>query len=363
MRPEAVCRRLTSIALALALLTLTSCGGGGGGGSSAPPTPGSKLFFTDGGNRALISSINPTPTTSLSIDRVVQGPATGLGTFVGGILSIPSIALDAPADRLYVATQGNTFIFDNVSQANGNVPPTRTMGATINTGGGFHTVNFFQISLDTVNSILYTVDFRGEVHVFNNPTTPAGASTVVRIISPDLGATTVLTTFGLAIDVSNNMLYVGAVFSGTGSSNIIVFNDASTAGTAPTTTTPLAPNRTLTFAQAIGSFFLDTAHDRLYAAQFDGKILVFDNVSQLISGPITANRTIDPGDGVQNHIFVDTSRDKLYAVANAVFPGRGALIIVDNASTVNGNTDLPGFENAFIFNVTNIALSAVAVKP
>src|SRR5260221_7050783 len=103
MRPEAVCRRLTSIALALALLTLTSCGGGGGGGNSAPPPPGSKLFFTDGGNRALISSINPTPTTSLSIDRGVPGPATRFGTVVGGILSIPSIPLDAPAGPLYLA--------------------------------------------------------------------------------------------------------------------------------------------------------------------------------------------------------------------------------------------------------------------
>ena len=158
------------------------------------------------------------------------------------------------------------------------------------------------------------------------------------------------------------MLYVGAVFSGTGSSDITVFNDASTAGTAPTTTTPLAPNRTLTFTQAIGSFFLDTLHDRLYAAQFDGQILVFDNASLLASGPITPNRTFNLGDAVQNFIFVDTSRDKLYAVANAPLGGRGALIIIDNASTANDAAP-PVTGNAFIFTVSNIALSAVAVKP
>jgi len=362
MRSASVSRRWRTIGLALALLALASCGGGGGGGSSTPPNPGSKLFFTDGGNRALISIINPTPTASFSVDRVVEGAATGLGTAVGDVLSIPSIALDAPADRLYVATQGNTIIFDNVSQADGNVPYTRAMGATINTGGGNRAVNFFRISLDAVNSRLYTVDPFGEVHVFNNPTTPAGATTVVRIITPDTGTATISTTFGLAIDVGKDMLYLGANFSG--SSNIIVFNNASTAGTGPTTTSPLAPNRTLTFAQGIGSFFLDTAGDRLYAAQSDGKILVFDNASTLASGPITPNRTIDPTDGVQNFIFVDTSRNKLYAVANAVSPGRGALIIIDNASTVSGDTgSLPGFQNAFVFDVTNIALSAVAVKP
>src|SRR5690349_11034047 len=165
MQSTIACKRGRGIALALAFLALASCGGGGGGDSGPP---GSKLFFTDGGNRALVSSINPTPTTTLTVDRVVQGPATGLGTTVGDILSIPSIALDAAANRMYVATQGNTFIFDNVSQADGNILPTRTMGASINPGGtGNRFVNFFHISLDANHSVLYTVDFSGEVHVFN----------------------------------------------------------------------------------------------------------------------------------------------------------------------------------------------------
>ena len=358
MKSAIACRRWSSIGLALAFLALASCGGGGGGGNSGPP--GSKLFFTDGGNRALVSSINPTPTTTFNVDRVVFGAATGLGTTVGDILSIPSIALDAAANRMYVATQGNTFIFDNVSQADGNIAPTRTMGATINTGPpGNRAVNFFHISLDATHSILYTVDPTGEVHVFNNPTTPAGATTVARLINPDTGTTTITTTFGLAIDVGKDMLYLGADISG-GGSNILVFNNASTIGTAPTTITPVTPTRTLTFAQAVGSFFLDTAGDRLYAAQFDGTILVFDHASQLTSGPVTAVRTIDPTNGVQNYIFVDTGRDKLYAVSGT----QGFLIVVNNASTVNGNTfALPGFQTAFFFNVTNIALSAVAVAP
>jgi hypothetical protein len=236
------------------------------------------------------------------------------------------------------------------------------MSATINTGApGNRAVNFFHISLDAVNSRLYSVDFNGEVHVFNNPTTLAGATTVARLINADLGATTITFTSGLAIDVGRDMLYLGADFSG-GGSNIIVFNNASTAGTAPTTITPLAPNRTLSFAQGVGSFFLDTAGDRLYVSQFNGVVLVFDNASLLASGAPAPSRTIDMLNVVQNYIFVDTSRNKLYAVANdpVVANNRGVLNIIDNASTAN-DPNVAGI--AVFVTATNIELSAVAVAP
>jgi len=103
-------------------------------------------------------------------------------------------------------------------------------------------------------------------------------------------------------------------------------------------------------------------HDRLYAAQFDGKVLVFDNASTLITGTPTPNRTIDLLDGVDNFIFVDTSRDKLYAVGNDPNPANNdsVLNIVDNASTA----DEPNVMGLFVFlRATNIRLSAVAVKP
>src|SRR6267142_2242334 len=96
-----------TIGPALALLAVASCGGGGGGGDSGPP--GSKLFIVDGGNHAIVSMINPTPSigSTISIDRVVQGSSTGLGTAGGtpSISSIPSVALDAAGDRLFAATQ------------------------------------------------------------------------------------------------------------------------------------------------------------------------------------------------------------------------------------------------------------------
>lgn len=365
---SSISRRWGALGLALALLALVSCGGGGGGGSSSPTTPPSKMFIVDGGNRAIPSFVNAAPTTSFPVDRLVEGTHTLLGPVPGDILSIPGIALDAASDRLYVATQGNTLIFDNISTADGDVAPTRIMGATIDTGTGNRGVNFAHIDIDTTHSVLYSVDFSGEAHVFNNPTTQAGASTVARIIKPDLGANTVATTFGLAIDVGRDMLYVGAAFSGFGS-NIIVFNSASVAGTAPapggapTTVTPVAPTRTLSFAQGVGSFYLDTGNDRLYASQNNGIVLVFDNASALTTGTPTANRTINLGATVQFYVFVDKSRNKLYAVTSNTAGQIGGLAIIDNASTANDPIPVNGAHFFTFSPIPNIALSAVAVAP
>jgi hypothetical protein len=362
-----VFKRWRSVGLALALLTLASCGGGGGG-SSTPPTPPSKVFFTDAGNGAIVSFSNATPTASFPIDRVVAGPHTQLPPG-GGILSIPSITLDAANDRLYVATQGNTFVYNSISTATGDVAPNVIMSAIINTGGvGPRGVSFFYNALDqTRGGMLYSVDFNGEVHVFNNPLTAPG--TVNRVIKPDLGTSTVSSSFGLAIDAARDMLYVG-VFFGSSGSNIIVFNNASAIGTAlpaptfpppPTTVTPVAPDRTLTFTPAVGSFYLDTANDILYVSQSDGVIRVFDGAHNLLTGTPTPERTIDLGGGtpIQSYIFVDTSRDKLYAVASS--GTTGALGIIDNAKTAT-EPNTPGHFFSFQ-NVPNIALSAIAVAP
>ena len=354
--------RRVGLALCLAVAALAGCGGGGGGGGggSSGPSP-SKVFFTDGGNGAIVSFSTVTPTAAFNIDRVVEGPHTGLPS--SGILAIPSIALDAAHDRLYVATQGNTFVYNSISTADGDVAPSVTMSATINTGTGNRGVNFAFSDLNRTTGALYSMDFAGEVHVINSPlTTPTAVS---RLINPDLGATTVLGGFGLALDPANDMLYAGVVFSGTGSSNIIVYNNASTIGTAPTTITPVAPSRTLSFANAVGSFFLDTVHDRLYVSQATGVVLVFDNAHTLATGTPTPNRTIDLGGGtaIQFYIFVDTSRDKLYVVASNTGAQVGAFAYVDNASTANDPVP-DAAVHAFTFSgVPNIALSAIAVAP
>jgi hypothetical protein len=103
-------------------------------------------------------------------------------------------------------------------------------------------------------------------------------------------------------------------------------------------------------------------------------VLVFNGASGLASGAApAANRTIDLTGGlatIQFYIFVDTSRDKLYAVGNqqgaTAAQDQGFVLIIDNASTANDVP--PGGPNASDglgtnIVLSNIRLSAVAVKP
>lgn len=359
MRSSTISGRWTPIGLALALLALAGCG------NSAPPPPGSKLFVSDGGNHAIASAINAAPTTvsPLAIDRNVQGSSTGLGA-VGGtpsISSIPSIALDAANDRLFAATQLDAVVFDNIGTANGNVPFSRRVSASVDTGGGSHAVNFYGLYLDTANNILYTVDTAGEVHVFNNASTRTGATTPDRTVTPNLGTFMVVTTFGVAVDKTRDLLYVG-IAPNAANPFIIVFNGAAAANTNTLPNTSRAPDRTVTLPGA-GAFFLDEGNDRLYVAQFNGPFLVFNSASTLTATP-TPDRTITVmGNTTQNFIFVDTSRDKLYAVANDPGGTRSVLLVVDNASTTSDAGPVTPNGIAVGITATNIRLSAVAVKP
>jgi hypothetical protein len=358
-----------AIGLCVVLFVLASCGGGGGG--SSPPAPGSKLFIADGGNHAIASIINATPTvgSTFSPDRAIQGSSTGLGTIGGtpSTSSIPSMALDAAADRLFASTQTNVFVFDNASTANGNIPFSRSFGATVITDGvTLRGVNFFAISLDTANNRLYSADLAGEVHVFNNASTLNGPGTKTpdRTITPNAGS--IIGTFGVAVDTTKDKLYVGATPNGA-SAFIMVFDGAAALNTNTVPSTSKAPDRTITVPGA-GAFHLDQAGDRLYVSLFNGVIWVFNNASTL-SGAPTPDRTIDLGAGapvaqIQYFIFVDTSsRNKLYAVGNEASGTASIVWIIDNASTANDNggpaSDGVGVE----LPVANIRLSAVAVKP
>jgi hypothetical protein len=179
MRSSIVSGRWRPIGLALALLALASCGGGGG--SSEPATPPGKLFVVDAFNRAIASMSNSNPGPGyFAIERIISGSNTGLGT-PGGTPSpstIPSIALDAAADRLYVATQLNTRVFDQISTAKGNVS-SRSISAP--------SVNFLNLSIDPATNTLYTVGPSGVVNIFSSAHTLNGSTTPSRTITPDFG--------------------------------------------------------------------------------------------------------------------------------------------------------------------------------
>jgi hypothetical protein len=322
-------KQLIAFARSLAALSfvmiVAACSGGGGGGSSPPPPPGSKLFIADGANRAVGSLVNSNPGAgSSAIDRVIQGSNTGFGGGTSGSFSLPSLAIDAAADRLYVAVQSNgTMVFDQAGLVSGNATPSRKIIAQVNRGGVLAFVNFWKLSLDKPRDVLYNADNLGELQAFHSASALNGGSlTPTRIIQVNLGGIAPNSAFGIGVDSTNDRLYVGL-----NSSNIVVFNGASGVNTGLATTQ--VPDRAFTFFGTATSFYLDAVNDRLYIAITNGDIQVFDNVSTLTGGPLTATRTMNLG-GTGWFIFVETTGNRLYAVANNL------VVIVQNASTSSG---------------------------
>jgi hypothetical protein len=226
-------------------------------------------------------------------------------------------------------------------------------------------VNFYAISIDTVNNRLYSADTTGEVHVFNNASTlnGPGSKTPDRTVTPNAGS--IIGTFGVGVDTTKDKLYVGAIPNGA-SAFIMVYDGAAAANTNTVPSNSKVPDRTITVPGA-GAFHLDQANDRLYVSLFNGIVWVFNSASTL-SGTPTPNRTIDLGAGVavaqiQYFIFVDTSRNKLYAVGNEGSGAASILWIIDNADTANDNGGPAASGVGVEVTATNIRLSAVAVKP
>jgi hypothetical protein len=336
--------------VAAALTFLAGCGGGGGGGGGGPGTS-SKLFVADSGNCAIGSMIDPNPTPgTATVDRTISGPSTGLGTCGGtpSVSVLPSLALDPAADRMFVSTQGSVLVWDNAGLVNGSTPRTRIITSQV-MDPTLRGINFDSLFIDTTNNRLYVAEPSGQVQVYDGASTLSGNATPARSIKPDLGITTVITTFGIAVDLAKNVLYVGMVPSGS-PSFVAVFDNQSSLPT--TSGTPVAPSRTIEIAGGASSMYLDTVNDRLYVAIGGGPVRVYDSASTR-SGAPAGNRTFTLGN-TQKYIFVDVAHDRLYGVSeNLVF-------IIPNASTADG----PGVTGTVVaVQTTGSLFSAVAAKP
>ena len=131
----------------------------------------------------------------------------------------------------------------------------------------------------------------------------------------------------MALDVAADQLYVST------QTTVGVFNQASFAAG------NVAPARTFTSAGV--NFFglsLDTANNRLYVADINGSVQVFDNPSGL-SGPVTPSRTIQINLGATISgsfgIAVDTTTDKLFV--GVLGSGFTHILVFNSQSTLTGS--------------------------
>jgi len=151
--------------------------------------------------KALLYYRNPSAILVFSNATKVTGNTAPTRTLTSAALGGGrGIAIDTTRDLLYVLEGDNSvLVFANASTANGAVTPLHTIsGAAFSNAGG--------IAIDTTNDRLYVADL-GNVLVFNNASTANGAIAATRTITIS-GAT--LAAFGVAVDVTSDILYIGS---------------------------------------------------------------------------------------------------------------------------------------------------------
>jgi hypothetical protein len=185
------------------------------------------------------------------------------------------------ADRLYVADQGDlsVVIFDKISTQNGTVNLTPTR---VIAGNNTTLVSPADLFFDRV---------RNELYVLDDP-------------------------------------------------NILVFNAASLS----TGVNNIAPTRTLitSFVAGAAAIFVDVANDRLFAADLDGAIAIYDNASTLPTGAITPSRSISG------------SNTQLANPAGIQLDGQGRLV-VSNVGTVSVPPSITIYPSSAITAGGNVA--------
>ena len=334
-------RLLVVSAMLSSLLGLAACGGGGGyGGGNNPPSGAapSKLFAADSTHQVIGSLANPDPATgSLIVDRAIGRLSPYFYNNAGFSMNIGSLALDTARDYLYVGNGTSILVFHGASTAAGDILNNASIGSIGNTGSMF---------LDAAHDSLYVGDDVSNVKVFS-PASAAISTSTPRLVT---GMTTPI--HGVAVDTTNNILYVSNENSGT--HQISVFDSADTVTTA-------APSRTIVptvsaVNQPVGGISLDAAHDLLYVAPGSGGngIMVFGTASTASGSiPPAKTLTITSAPGILS-VLVDSVNDRLYAVGS-----NGHIYLIEAVRTL-----LTGAAAAKDASLSNGGmLTAVAVNP
>jgi len=218
----------------------------------------------------------------------------------------------AATGKLYVIDSSSSTLlrFDKAFTANNNATPAATItGANTSLNGPNY------IALDPASDRLYVADQSDvSIVIFDKISTQTGTVnlTPTRVIFG--GNTTLSLPIDVFFDRVRNQLYV------LDDPRILVYNVASlSAGV-----NNVAPARTLTTSSAAGmaAMFVDVTSDRLFLADLDGAIAIYDSASTLSTGAITPTRSITG------------SNTQLANPAGIQFDGVGRLV-VSNTGTLS----------------------------
>jgi sugar lactone lactonase YvrE len=250
---------------------------------------------------------------------IVPG-TTPTPTPTGSPTPTPTPGATPAQGKLYVSNAGNDSIvrFDAALTDSGNVPAATTISGT-NT----QLAAPESIFLDTAADRLYVAnnaDF--SILVFDNISTKTLNAAPDRVIGATGGS--LISPSDVSLDKTRDLLYVAD------DTQIEVFASASTASGTP------APTRTYTPGFSVSAVLIDSANDRLYAADQTGNAInVYDNASGLAAGTIAASRTIS---GANTHLGAPDSIQIDGAGRLVVSNGSAKSITIYNgAATASAN--------------------------
>ena len=332
-----VVARWFSIAL---VVGVSACGGGGGGDSPAPVQ--SKVFAADEVNGAVGSTenANPSPGQQIAITRIITGPNTQIPPGPPCFGCMQSLALDSGRDQLYVATRNGVLVFNNAGTATGNIAPQRIIIAG-GTGLNRH------IQLNTASDILYIATPEGSISRIDGASSANSSSPVTRAytltpfnpVNPGVDVVT-----DVALDATNDVLYVGISHNGFGSVAIFPGISGIASGSLPL-------NQEMGVNAVNPSITIDGPRNRLYVANHLGQVMVYDNARTKTTGALP-DRTITLPFFTDHHLFLETTNDRLYAA------GQNRVVILNNAGSAIGSVTA-----AAAVLQTNSGLTAVVARP
>lgn len=329
---HSIVQGLKYILVVFSLLIMVSCGGGSG--PTTPPTPTTnRIFVFDSMTNAIQSLGNANPGQGVfTPDRTIIGSGTGL-------VQVDDFVLDSQNNRLYASNISSILVFDNVSNATGNISPARVI-----TSSSFGTIS--HLFLDKDNDVMYASDDLQGIWMIHNISTRNGNLTPSRKLTGDFGSTS-YSIEGITVDTSRDILYVAIRVGGL--EKILAYNSASTInGDKLTANREFTSNNT---GGNPGQLALDATNDRLYMADSGSyAVRVFDSVSSL-NGTVDPNRTIRLSASITD-VKVDVANNRLYAINPSL------IYIVSGASSANGTiagTQLQGVDISTTFNAIVVA--------
>jgi len=322
------------------IVGVASCGGGGGGDSPSAPAQ-SKVFAADEVNGGVGSTENANPAVGqqIAITRIIAGSNTQIPQVGGCFGCLPSLALDSGRDQLYVSTIGNILVFNNAGTATGNIAPSRVIGGGAGSGTNRH------LQLNAGADILYVSTPTGTIYRFDSASS-AGSATIASRTLTVSGLLSNDFVTGMALDTTNDVLYVALNRNGFGSVGIILGISGRVSGS-------VSLNAEMSVSVPSPTITIDGSRNRLYVGGLSGQVFVFDNASTRTTGPGLISRTIQLPFTPQHRLFLETTNDRLYASA------QNRVVILNNAGSATGTVTAAAAQLSTI----NSDLTAVVARP